>query len=336
MHEPLVSIIIPIYNVESYISECINSVISQTYKNLEIILVDDCSKDNSLQLGVNTIKNCHNKIKYKVISHQKNSGLSSARNSGLDNADGEYVMFLDSDDFISKNTIEKLIKPLMEHDNIAIVSAPCFLSYNDGKIGIFKDIWDIKKSRIISYEHFCSATLKHECNHSACAKLYRVDLFDNLRFRIGRKNEDTLFMYDLSSIIENKQISMLEIPDALYYYRFNPNSITQGGEYPFIKDVVDNLIILREECDNSSSLPTIESLYYRELVSFISILLSLKGIRGRQLRDEYLDTYLAKLKNENLHSIYVSSSFRTTLKAIVFSYSIVLSKLLYKLLGLFR
>ena len=102
MEKDLISIIIPVYNVEKYLKECVDSVRKQTYKNLEIILIDDGSKDNSGKLCDELAKE-DNRIK---VIHKENGGLSDARNVGIENATGEYIQFIDSDDFVEKDMIE--------------------------------------------------------------------------------------------------------------------------------------------------------------------------------------------------------------------------------------
>lgn len=101
-----VSIIIPIYNVEQYLAQCLDSVINQTYKNIEIICVNDCSLDNSFRILDEYSKNDK---RIKIINRENNGGLSAARNTGLDNASGKYIYFLDSDDWIDLDYIEKML-----------------------------------------------------------------------------------------------------------------------------------------------------------------------------------------------------------------------------------
>lgn len=106
MSGPLVSIVVPVYNVECYIEECLQSVCSQTYENLEIICVDDVGNDRSMDVVRSfAVKDC----RIKIIEHDKNKGLAEARNTGLDHVSGDYVFFLDSDDWLSVDAIEKLV-----------------------------------------------------------------------------------------------------------------------------------------------------------------------------------------------------------------------------------
>ena len=118
-----VSIIIPIFNVEQYIERCINSVINQTYRQLEVILVDDCSPDNSMNLARQLVEKSTNKegLIFKFIKREENGGLSAARNTGVDIATGEYVYFLDSDDELPANAIELLVHQVKLHPDVEIV-----------------------------------------------------------------------------------------------------------------------------------------------------------------------------------------------------------------------
>ena len=111
MKQPLISIIVPVYNVEPYINKCVDSILSQTYKNLEVILVDDGSPDNCPKICDN-YASIDNRIK---VIHQKNAGLSVARNNALDICTGEYVAFVDSDDWIENNLIEIAIGKMQEY-----------------------------------------------------------------------------------------------------------------------------------------------------------------------------------------------------------------------------
>ena len=108
-----ISVIIPIYNVEKYIAECLESVINQTYSNLEIICIDDCGSDNSMKI-VQEYADKDSRI--KIIRHEENSGLAPARNTGLNNADGDYILFLDSDDYLMPDIIQKMYDKIKSTD----------------------------------------------------------------------------------------------------------------------------------------------------------------------------------------------------------------------------
>ena len=110
---PKISIIIPIYNVAEYITECLQSVMRQTYKGeIECILVDDCGKDKSISVAEQLISDYKGQIEFRILHHEHNRGLSAARNTGTDAATGDYIYYLDSDDYISDDCIEVLTQPL--------------------------------------------------------------------------------------------------------------------------------------------------------------------------------------------------------------------------------
>ena len=126
--EKLVSIIVPVYNVEKYLDQCVNSLINQTYDKIEIILVDDGPKDNSGRLCDEWAKKS-NKIK---AVHKKNAGLGMARNTGLEHVTGNYVMFIDSDDYLAENVVEKLLEKLLTEKVDAAFTG--MIRFNDDKI----------------------------------------------------------------------------------------------------------------------------------------------------------------------------------------------------------
>lgn len=210
-----ISVIIPIYNVEKYLNRCVDSVINQTYKNLEIILVDDGSPDNC---GAICDEYAKKDARVKVI-HKKNGGLSSARNAGLDVMTGEYVTFIDSDDWIEKDLLNieydyivsnnvDLVKPLFKYDEE---------NFNE----IFND-----KIRINdSYELFKSICLRKD-ETSVCGTLWKKLLFDKERFQEGILNEDFLFCANM--FLKNK-LRILYTKYKGYTYFSRPGSISKQG-----------------------------------------------------------------------------------------------------------
>ena len=264
----LVSVIIPVYNVEAYLEDAVRSIGEQTYENLEIVLVIDGSTDNSGIL-CNQLALIDNRIK---VIHKINGGLSSARNIGLDNVKGDYVLFIDSDDFIERDAVKTLLYAFKKYENIGIVSAPCFYSYANGEKCIYNEVWNIDKERIIGYNDFCLSTLKQTSCHSACCKLYKKDLLDNIRFREGKKNEDTLFMFDLSSIMCKMKLNMLEIVDKFYYYRVTEGSITRNDSKPIEVDIIENILDLIKEASNPEIVQTLKRLFYGQIINFYYLL----------------------------------------------------------------
>ena len=214
----VISIIIPVYNVAPYIADCLQSVMRQTYEgSLECILVDDCGSDNSIEIAERLIAEYNGPIEFKVLHHEYNRGLSAARNTGMDAANGKYVYFLDSDDWISDDCIEKLASPLQE-EKVDIV------------IGDYKTIGELPYTLELSLEegrYYTKPIDSTFCNKGvyvmAWNKLYRKTflLANGLQFEEGRVHEDEILAFELSCVDK----SFFVVQSVTYFYRIRENSI---------------------------------------------------------------------------------------------------------------
>lgn len=220
----LISVIVPVYNVDSFLNKCVDSILMQTYTNLEIILVDDGSHDNC---SVICDSYAQKDSRVRVI-HQKNRGISAARNSGMDIATGDYISFVDSDDYLSPFFYEYLMDAIKKNPEVGVVGC----QYYRDEDGVIKPYtrYKVDEPTIYSYNHFCEDTLLGNLSVVVWNKLYNASLLQEIRFREGRIFEDSLFMYDFSSIVKRYKANMLIIPDFLYYYRIRKGSIIQGDE----------------------------------------------------------------------------------------------------------
>ena len=210
----MISVIIPIYNVEKYLKKCIESVINQTYKNLEIILVNDGSTDNSKNI-IDKYSLIDNRIK---IINKKNGGLSDARNAGIEIAKGEYITFLDSDDWIELDMYEKLYK-YIKQENADIVQCSYQEVYNEEiynqKIKAEIKIISGKDSLYNLYgEHNVKTVVVWN-------KLYKIELFNDIRFPKGKYHEDEFTTYKV--LYKANKIVDCNLP--LVYYRQRKGSI---------------------------------------------------------------------------------------------------------------
>ena len=218
MYNPLITVIVPVYKVEPYLQKCVDSIIGQTYANLEIILVDDGSPDKCPVI-CDEYAQKDNRIK---VIHQENGGLAHARNVGVGNAQGEYVAFIDSDDYVPCNFVECLYKGLAECDaEIATASFFPFRGDNASKRSlesvVFKEI-----HRNDAVRRYCSINAEYSMPFiSACNKLIRKKLFDGIRFPEGKLYEDAFTTYKLI----DKAKKIVFTPSKLYFYRINPESI---------------------------------------------------------------------------------------------------------------
>lgn len=266
----LISVIVPIYKVQDYLKECIESIINQTYSDIEVILVDDGSPDRCPQMCDEWAKR---DSRIRVV-HKKNGGLSSARNAGLDVAKGEYISFVDSDDFICKDALENLYNRIKDDKSIGITSGLIY-RYQDGSINNFKDQWLCSKEIVISSSEFLLETMSQKTSYTVWNKLYRRDVIGNTRFREGRNNEDTLFMYDLGKNIAILNVCMVEIPHYVYYYRYREDSICTTAKIPLAIDILGNYELMMEDCKNTNSrlYDVLYFSYVRTLYGFVDSLL---------------------------------------------------------------
>ena len=225
---PIISIVVPIYNVEKYINKCINSILNQTFYEFELILVDDGSKDQSGKIcDEYLIKD--NRVK---VIQKKNGGLSSARNTGLNIAVGEYVIFIDSDDFINKNMIEILYKSIIKNSSDIVICRYNEVLEDKVKDYIDQEIVCISHINEKNFTNIEALNELYEINAGvftvAWNKLYRKKLFDDLRYTENRIHEDEYIIHEL--LYRSNKITY--IPIELYNYVKRRNSI-MSTEFSF-------------------------------------------------------------------------------------------------------
>ena len=215
MSTPLVSVIVPIYKVEAYLPRCVDSLLAQTLTNIEILLVDDESPDNCPQLCDEYAKK---DPRVRVI-HKKNGGLSDARNAGIEAATGEYLLFVDSDDFVAETLTEELLTAVREH-------------HADAAFGLVLDCYEgssltkppLSPCRVYSKDETLKNLLmsKAPFTLSSCGKLFPRHTFDTLRFRVGVTYEDAFFTPEAVCHLD----TVVVVPSAVYYYWHRKDSIT--------------------------------------------------------------------------------------------------------------
>lgn len=213
----LVSVIIPVYNVEVYLDRCLASIVKQTYENLEIILVDDGSTDTCPKKCDEWAKKDH---RIKVI-HKKNGGLSDARNAGIDQATGDFLCFIDSDDFVHQEFVQVLLNNLLETDSDLSI---CYFRSVDENTQLPVEV--TAKHMVIEGNEIPNVLFeKYNLPFvSACTKLYKKEIFNDLRFDVGRINEDNFVIHKI--LMKCKKIVFTK--GEYYYYYKRANSITRA------------------------------------------------------------------------------------------------------------
>lgn len=231
MIKNMISIIVPVYNVEKYLKECIDSIINQTYKNTEIILVDDGSTDKS-SIICDEFAKLDNRIR---AIHKANGGAASAKNVGLDKANGEYICFIDSDDYISNNFIETLYDQLIEN-NADISECSFYYLY---KSHIEKDLFKSNKILFTSQEYL-SQYVDEWQSSLFWNKLFKSSVIGDIRFKKERRCiDDEFFTY---KVILNAH-SITRNSNHKYYYRQRKSSAVQNSKNSMqkAKDAIDIL-----------------------------------------------------------------------------------------------
>lgn len=213
-----ISIIVPVYNVEKYLNECLNSIIKQTYKNLEIMLIDDGSSDRS-----GTICDDYAALDSRIsVIHQKNGGVAAARNAGLNKSTGEFIGFVDSDDYISGDFIQKMVSAIRRYE-CDIVICGCLLIDESGIPQKKKVIPEDAPLVLNGHEVFEEIILK--LNNAVWNKLYRKQCIGETRFPDGTiHGEDFIFNLQCAS----KARKTVVISNTHYFYRMRQNSITHS------------------------------------------------------------------------------------------------------------
>lgn len=288
----LISVIIPVYNIKEYLERCVNSIISQTFKNLEIILVDDGSTDGSDEL-------C-DKMAIKdsriVVYHKKNGGLSDARNYGIERAKGKYISFVDSDDWIASNMLEDLYNAILKYD-VKLAICETTFAYNNYNYSPTVSGDTFLLDKIPAYKLLLK---NRRFRTNAWNKLYLAELWSDLRFPKGRKYEDVFIMHKIYDMCEK----IAYVDKALYYYFQRSNSIVHIPDISADYDLLEGTIERYEYLKKYSEL---EILSNAAVVSSALTLYRNCGLHHTQLsKSDYarlnseIDSHMKYVKNKDL------------------------------------
>lgn len=216
---PLISVIVPIYNVEKYLARCVDSIVNQTYKNLEIILVDDGSPDLCPQMCDDYAEK---DSRIKVV-HKKNGGLSDARNAGMAVATGEYISFIDSDDYVSDDFFECLLD-VMNKESSDIAECSVVKFYEDNRFDEFSD--DLSVKTYDTQDAMSALIAENPFHQHVWNKLYKTELVKDIPYAVGKLNEDEFWTYQ----VFGRANKVSKLNKTMYYY-FQRNSSIMGVGY---------------------------------------------------------------------------------------------------------
>ena len=311
----MISVIVPIYNVENYLQKCIDSIINQTYKNLEIILVDDGSPDNCGRMcDVYALKD--DRIK---IIHKNNGGLSDARNVGLDAAAGDYIGFIDSDDSIHREFYEVLINLIFKYN--ADIAQCGFLRVNEDAVNNFNEDKPYADEKITLMSN-CEA-LDNLYNENyvntviVCNKLYKRELFEDTRFPKGKTQEDEFTTYKL--LFSAKKV--VSTSRQMYYYMKRTGSIMGCGfniEYLLLLDAYCEQILFYKQ----EKLPELEKKAKIAFENYIRITMVDDLKSDLDNKDQIFDNLINYYRNNyGLFSSYSNTGFKKKVIMSLFNYS---------------
>ena len=215
---PMISVIVPIYNVEKYLARCVDSIVNQTYKNLEIILVDDGSPDRCPRMCDDYAEK---DSRIKVV-HKKNGGLSDARNEGMAVATGEYISFIDSDDYVSDDFFECLLD-VMNKENSDIAECSVVKFYEDNRFDEFSD--DLSVKTYDTQDAMSALIAENPFHQHVWNKLYKTELVKDIPYAVGKLNEDEFWTYR----VFGRANKVARINKTMYYYFQRSSSIMGVG-----------------------------------------------------------------------------------------------------------
>ena len=303
-----VSIVTPVYCVEKYIAGCMQSVIDQTYSNIEFVLVDDCGNDHSIEIVEKVISNTHKEgLSFNLIRHSKNQGVAAARSHAMQAATGEYIFCLDSDDKLESECIEHLVKRMEETDADFVVCR----HYSDQENASLGGDLCAPVDMLHTNEECLHAFAKLWFNVAPWCKLLKRSFIEkyNLYFREGIVNEDAPWIFQLC--LNATKIAFLD--EQLYYYRYNSGSIMSSAKKKIVND--SNAIALQIFYDEIIARPNIWEnkdlymIYMRQIILYYTM-------SARQFGFFY---YMGKIKWLKSHG-YASAWFKS--KNIPASYRI--------------
>lgn len=322
--EELVSIIVPIYNVEPFLEKCVNSLLNQTYTNIEVILVDDGSPDECPDICDKYREEDH---RVKVI-HKKNGGLSSARNSGLKVCRGDYIMFVDSDDWIEVDLIEKMVKVMRNNPVQLVTCGRCVTDEN------YQEKIISGKSEILSVKEVIKKSIfNNEIGIAAWGKLYKRIILENIEFPEGEIHEDVAIIYH----IFNKCSLIYVLDYAGYYYRYNADGISKQ-QYSKKYDVVLKHVLENEQLINTQY-PELKR-YTATMVSQSCVDMLIKIIKTEQGYVNFIKQYNDYRYNLKIRKTKYIISIISNPKMIIWLFIFLLGNRkmvkLYKKIGIYK
>lgn len=295
-----VSIIVAFYNIKDCVRYCVNSLLNQSYLDYEVVLVDDGSTDATSSL-LDEYKN-NPKV---IVLHKKNGGLSDARNYGVKHSSGQYITFVDGDDFVSPYYLESLIKAMDNCDDRMVIGSPLIVRMNEALVK--KNIeWHYSNcEKVLSYNEALELVLYENIKTSACGKLAPRELYERINFPVDKYYEEIatigFFLGELNSFVL--------LNEAIYAYVMRPGSIVnrKTAKFKQVDDYLDAIEGLKRSIKTSYNYPSItEAVIFHESLQLSRIFRLLNTVEGNQERIAETKDYIRKSIKINLNTLIFS------------------------------
>lgn len=314
MESLLISIIVPIYNVENYLRQCIQSIIDQTYKNIEIILIDDGSNDSCPEI-CDSYLTIDRRI---VVIHKTNGGLSDARNAGIDISRGDFIVFVDSDDYIDSTFLSTLYK-LSITNNSEITSCNFYTEKKKNTNKIIRKFHTTEAFSLMLKDKIIAP--------SACAKLFKRNLFEKLRFPIGKLFED----FYVAPILFSNASLITHTSEELYYYRKNPTSIMNSRfnlKYLDIINAHEEIeTYIKTHDNNKHQLRLLRARKARFCISFLT-----KYVLSNSVENTSKEKLIKEIKSNYFHFLFIGFRLNEKLLGLFYIINYNLTVRIVKLL----
>lgn len=226
MNDIQLSVIVPVYNVEKYLKECLDSLVNQSLDSMEIIIVNDGSTDTSLDI----CNKYSEKYEFITLISQKNKGLGAARNEGIRHAKGRYIGFVDSDDYVEKNMFKEMVTSAIKDDLDLVICAVKMYFEDNKKIKVIEK--NIYEESIITKTTLIKGIVSRKIQCFAWNKIYKRELFSDIKYEEGVYYEDMYTMYNIA--LKCNKIKLIDTP--FYIYRQRENNITSKVSIKHIND----------------------------------------------------------------------------------------------------
>lgn len=285
-----ISIVVPVYNVEKYLHKCIDSLLNQTFKNIEIILVEDCSTDKSKIICREYASRFRN---ISLVCHSENKGLAQARNTGMMIAKGEFIAFVDSDDWVATNMYKLMYEKIIK-DKLDIVVCGFEEKYQNGKKSEFTFRFE---ENIYDNTEVLKKFLSGEINAIAWNKLYKICLFKeyNIKYPVGKLYEDQYPTF--LSLFNSNAVGIINKP--LYYYRKIDTSITGSKFSKRDLDIIEQTNNIKKYLENKNQFENYKDYYQIRYINNISTFVINKLIKSKNF-----------FECISLHNKYIKKDFK--------------------------